>query len=100
MIVIHLDASSCSADTFHNPARIVPGTPNIPPADTPSSPLSPLSPGGGSIGKDDPALQRLFLLFKVRDTGVGLTEEEQANLFQRFQQASPKTHTEYGGTGL
>lgn len=92
MIVIHLDATAGSTDTFHNPAKIVPGTPQMAPADGPSAPISPFT--------KEEHTQTLYLLFKVRDTGVGLTEDEQANLFQRFQQASPKTHTEYGGTGL
>ncbi|KAF2723553.1 histidine kinase M3YPp [Polychaeton citri CBS 116435] len=42
----------------------------------------------------------IHLLISVKDTGRGLTEEEMQLLFQRFQQASPKTHVEYGGSGL
>jgi PAS domain S-box-containing protein len=36
----------------------------------------------------------------VADTGPGLTDEERSMLFQRFRQASPRTHVEYGGSGL
>ncbi|KAI6783276.1 Hybrid signal transduction histidine kinase K-like protein [Emericellopsis cladophorae] len=36
----------------------------------------------------------------VEDTGPGLLEEELKVLFQRFQQASPRTHVQYGGSGL
>jgi PAS domain S-box-containing protein len=36
----------------------------------------------------------------VEDTGPGLAEEEMKILFQRFQQASPRTHVQYGGSGL
>lgn len=36
----------------------------------------------------------------VSDTGPGLTPAELAVLFQRFSQASPETHTVFGGSGL
>ncbi|KAJ1325718.1 two-component system, NarL family, sensor histidine kinase EvgS [Microdochium nivale] len=42
----------------------------------------------------------VFLSLSVADTGKGMTESERAMLFQRFAQASPKTHIEYGGSGL
>jgi len=44
--------------------------------------------------------EELFLRFKVHDTGCGLTPEEIKVLFQRFSQASPRTHAVYGGSGL
>ena len=42
----------------------------------------------------------IYLIASVADTGIGLTPEERSNLFQKFAQASPKTHSEYGGSGL
>jgi CheY-like chemotaxis protein len=42
----------------------------------------------------------IFLQFSVADTGRGLTEEERHSLFNRFTQASPRTHIKYGGSGL
>ncbi|KAJ4987649.1 hsp90-like protein, partial [Stagonosporopsis vannaccii] len=42
----------------------------------------------------------LYLRVEVRDTGCGLTPEEKALLFERFAQASPRTHAHYGGSGL
>ncbi|KAH6685941.1 aerobic respiration control sensor protein arcB [Plectosphaerella plurivora] len=42
----------------------------------------------------------VYLNFRVSDTGVGLTPEEMTVLFERFSQASPRTHAQYGGSGL
>ncbi len=37
---------------------------------------------------------------EVKDTGIGMNTEEQANLFQAFTQANQSTTRKYGGTGL
>ncbi|KAK0628572.1 hypothetical protein B0T17DRAFT_588653 [Bombardia bombarda] len=58
------------------------------------SPAAPRSGGGSDGGKP------VYLMFEVKDTGQGLTEEEKNSLFQRFVQASSRTHIKYGGSGL
>ena len=40
------------------------------------------------------------LQFNVKDTGIGITPEQQKRLFQPFNQADNSTTRKYGGTGL
>lgn len=47
-------------------------------------------------GKGEP----LYIMVAVTDTGIGIGDESQKKLFERFKQATPKTNEIYGGSGL
>ena len=40
------------------------------------------------------------IYFEVRDNGIGISEDQQKNIFESFEQGSIQINREYGGTGL
>ena len=53
-----------------------------------------------SVAVEEQTDDRVKVRFSVRDSGIGMTPEQSARLFQAFAQADTSTTRKYGGTGL
>ncbi|KAF3009845.1 hypothetical protein E8E13_010470 [Curvularia kusanoi] len=85
-ISVHISAASGEPDKYGKDFKFVP-TRGVPLMDV-------------TTGEDWGTGELVYLHVEVRDTGCGLTPEEKDLLFERFAQASPRTHAHYGGSGL
>ena len=53
-----------------------------------------------SVGAQEQTEREVSLRFEVHDTGIGIAPEDAGRIFDRFAQANPGIHRQYGGSGL
>ncbi|HEX9730061.1 MAG TPA: GAF domain-containing protein [Gemmatimonadales bacterium] len=55
---------------------------------------------GGVIELEATRAEEGWVVFRVSDTGIGMTAEQLGRIFEAFAQAETSTSSKYGGTGL
>jgi PAS domain S-box-containing protein len=58
------------------------------------------TPSGGQVMKKEENENPSLILFKVSDTGIGMTSEQMQHLFKTFSQVDNSSTRKYGGRGL
>lgn len=53
-----------------------------------------------TVRQENETKNHYLLYFSVKDTGIGMNEEEASQVFEQFTQANPSIRNKYGGTGL
>ena len=53
-----------------------------------------------SVGREDNSSDPVNLLFSVRDTGIGIPQDQSDRMFNLFSQVDASTTRRFGGTGL
>jgi signal transduction histidine kinase/CheY-like chemotaxis protein len=94
-IVVRISASLQKPSEGHHGTKYLPQRPK--PTTRSTSDLTSIPSKIGSVSNND---DDVYLAFSVTDTGKGLSDSEMNTLFQRFAQATPKTSSVYGGSGL
>ncbi|MBZ2170321.1 ATP-binding protein [Marinobacter sp. F4216] len=63
---------------------------------------TPLEPAGEEENHDSPTpdIQRYRLVITVKDTGIGVPEDQRERIFEAFEQREGQNTRRYGGTGL
>jgi len=53
-----------------------------------------------TLNNFDSKNNKVEFLFKIEDTGIGISPENEKNIFDKFSQVDSSTRRKYGGTGL